>query len=215
MKDKPSMDDVIARVDLPRRRFTWKEYHRMGETGILRPSERVELIEGEIVQMAPIGHRHSACVAEQSRRLVLALGDRALVWPRNPVRLRSDTEPEPDVALLRPRPDRFTTASAWPRNTALVIEVAESSYRYDRGIKRHLYARAGVPELWIVDLVHDQVEVFRGPRRSGYAAASTAAPGDRISPEAFPDVVLDVDDALLTRSPSSSARRGRTRRRTR
>jgi Uma2 family endonuclease len=193
------MDDVIAKVELPRRRFTWEEYHRMGETGVLGPEDRVELIEGEIIVMTPIGLRHAACLAELTRRLVPSIGDRALLWPQNPVRLPRDTEPQPDIVLLRPRADRYTTGSARPEDVLLLVEIADTSYRYDRRVKLPLYARAGVAEMWIVDLAHDVVELYREPSETGYVRSSRVAPGGRVAPAALPDVVLDVDDAFLAR----------------
>jgi Uma2 family endonuclease len=193
------MDDVIARVELPRRRFTWDEYHRMAETGILGPEDRVELIEGEIITMAPLGRRHAACVAELIRRLVPAIGDRALLWPQNPVRLPHDTEPQPDIVLLRPRADRYAKDSAHPSDVLLLIEVADTTYRYDRGVKLALYARAGISETWIVDLSHDVVEVYREPARAGYAFVDRVGRGGRVAPAALPDVVLAVDEAFLAR----------------
>lgn len=193
------MDDVIAKVELPRRRFTWEEYHRMGEAGVLRPKERVELIEGEIIVMTPIGPRHSACVAELTRRLVPAIGDRALLWPQNPVRLPRDTEPEPDIVLLRPRADRYAADSARAEDVLLLIEVADTSYRYDSRVKLPLYARARVAETWIVDLMHDVVEVYRDPSASNYAVSTRVERGGIVAPAALPDVILTVDDAFLAR----------------
>ena len=193
------MDDVIAKVELPRRRFTWEEYHRMGETGVLKPRERVELIEGEIIVMTPIGPRHAACVAELNRRLVPALGNRALLWPQNPIRFPRDTEPEPDIALLRPRADRYAADSARATDVLLLIEVADTSYRYDSRVKLPLYARAGVTETWIVDLTREVVEVYREPTATGYAVSMRVERGGHVAPVALPDVVLVVDEAFLAR----------------
>ena len=140
-----SMDDVIARIELPRRRFTVEEYHRMAEAGILHESDRVELIEGEVVQMTPIGLHHAACVAQFAHRLAVAVGGRALLWPQNPIQLHHDSEPQPDVVVLRLRPDGYRRHPAQPEDVLLVVEVADTSYRYDHGVKLPLYARAGIP----------------------------------------------------------------------
>jgi len=169
----------------------------MAEVGILRHDDRVELIEGEIIQMAAIGLRHSSCLAELNRRLVPAIGDRALLWPQNPVRLPRDTEPQPEIVLLRPRTDRYARDSARPADILLLVEIADSSYRFDRLVKLPLYARAGVAEVWIVDLNRDVVEVHRQPTATGYASFEPVTRGGRLAPLALPDVVLDVDDALL------------------
>ena len=193
------MDDVLAKVELPRRRFTVEEYHRMAKAGILTEDDRVELIEGEIVQISPIGPRHTACVIVLNRRLILALGDRALVSPQNPIRLLLDTEPQPDIVLLRPRDDGYARAPARPEDVLLLIEVADTSYRYDSGLKLRLYARTHIPEVWIVDLEGDAIDVYRRPEREGYASSERIIRGGTVSPASFADIVLAVDDELLAR----------------
>jgi len=190
------MSDVIARVELPRRRFTVEEYHRMAEAGILHEDDRVELIEGEIVEMSPIGHHHIASVMALSRRLTLAVGDRAVMSPQNPVRLSRDTEPEPDVVLLRPPETRYWQQAPCVEDVLLLIEVADSSYRYDRDVKLPLYARAGIPEVWVVDVADGAVEVHRQPGLRGYASAQRVERGGTIAPVAFPDATLAVAEVL-------------------
>ena len=191
------MDDVLPRVALQRRRFTVDEYHRMAETGILTEDDRVELIEGEIVHMSPIGPRHALCVAELTRRFTIALAARAVVWPQNPVRLPHDTEPQPDVVLLQTPPDRYRRRAPQPSDVTLLVEVADTSVRYDREVKLPLYARAGLPEVWIVDFTADVIEVYREPRAWGYAASQRVGRGGTVAPAAFPDIVLLADDVLL------------------
>ena len=187
---------MIANIELARRRFTVEEYHRMAKTGILTDEDRVELIEGEIIQRTPVGQRHAACVAQLTRRLIQALGDRALVWPQNPLRLPRDSEPHPDVALLRPRPDDYFRHPARPEDVLLLVEVADVSYRYDRCVKLPLYARAGVPEVWIIDLTHEVVEVHRHPSSRGYGSTHTVDRGGTLTPAAFDDVALAAADIL-------------------
>ena len=191
------MDDVLATVDVRRRRFTVEEYYRMAETGILTERDRVELIGGEIIEMAPIGHRHALCVAELTNRLVRLLGERAFLWPQNPVRLLPDTEPQPDVTLLRGPSSRYATRPPDPADVVLLVEVADTSYRYDRTVKLPLYARAAIPEVWIVDLNRDVVEIFREVSPAGYASERRAERSDSVAPFALPDVVLAVADFLL------------------
>jgi len=182
-----------------RRRFTVEEYHRMTRMGILTEEDRVELIAGEIIQMPPIGPCHAACVAQLTRRLIQVLGDRAVLWPQNPVRLPRDTEPHPDVVLLRPRPDTYFRYPARPEDVLLLIEVAGVSYRYDRCVKLPLYARAGVPEVWIIDLTNDVVEVHRQPAARGYGSVHTVDRGGTLTPLAFDDVTLAAADILPPR----------------
>jgi Uma2 family endonuclease len=189
-------------TDIRRRRFTREEYHRLADVGILHEDDRVELIEGEIVQMTPIGRHHAACVAELNRLLVPAVGQRALLWPQNPITLPDDTEPQPDIVLLRPRADRYLQDDARPEDVLLLIEVADTSQRYDRLVKLPLYGRAGVPEVWIVDLPGEVIEVYRRPTPSGYAHVEPVGRGGAVAPAAFPDIVLPVDTILVRHSPA-------------
>jgi Uma2 family endonuclease len=180
----------IARM----RKFTADEYERMVDLGIFGEDERLELIEGEIVEMAPVGHRHAACVAQLNKRLVISVGDRALVWVQGPARLGVDSVPEPDLALLRPH--SYRSGSPRPEDVLLVIEVAESSLRYDRTTKLRLYARAGVPEYWVVSVDGEWIEVHRSPEGDGYHERHRAGRGQTIAPVAFPDLAVAVDDVF-------------------
>lgn len=178
------------------RRFTVEEFSRMAEAGILHEDDRVELLDGEIVQMTPIGSRHAACVARLDRALTRRVNDRAIVWVQNPLRLSEHDEVYPDVSLLRPRDDFYAAAPPGPGDAFVVVEVAESSLAYDRGEKTAAYARAGVPELWIVDIAAGQVLVRRAPAHGGYRIAETRRRAERIEVAALPGVVLEVDEIL-------------------
>jgi hypothetical protein len=167
----------------------------MVETKVLGPEDRVELIEGEIVEMSPIGLRHSLCVAELNTRLAQAVVNRALLWSGNPVRLFPDTEPQPDVTLVRLPSHRYAEQPG-PADILLLVEVADTSYRFDRYVKLPLYARAGVPEVWIIDLTRDAVEIHREPSPTAYASERRIERGGTVTPGAFPEVVLAVDDFL-------------------
>jgi Uma2 family endonuclease len=187
-------------VEVLRRRFTVEEYHRMGEAGILQEDDRVELIDGEIVEMTPIGSRHAACVKRLVHLFAGALGDRAVVSVQDPIAIPPESETQPDVALLRPRADFYAGGHPQAADVWLVVEVADASLPVDRGVKLPLYARAGLREAWLVDLAGEVVEVFRRPGAGGYADVQRRARGDRLGCEAFPDVVLTVDDVLGPRS---------------
>ncbi len=175
-----------------RRRFTADEYHRMGEAGILPPDERTELIEGEILLMPAIGSRHMACVNDFTRILVIRVGDRAIVSIQNPVRLSSGTEPQPDIVLLRPRPDRYVENLPGPDDVLLLVEVADTTFGYDRRRKLPLYAAAGIREVWIADLGRRRVLVHRSPEGDAYQRVTTVTRGGTLAPEAFPDITLTV-----------------------
>jgi Uma2 family endonuclease len=135
---------------LPRHRITVHDYHRMAEVGLLAPDARVELIEGEIIDMAPIGNDHQSVVDRLTRTLVRAVGDSAIVRVQGSIRLSQWSEPEPDLVLLAPRPDFYRGEFASGADTLLVIEVSDTTLRYDRDVKVPLYARHGVPEVWLV-----------------------------------------------------------------
>ena len=137
---------------LPRHRITVHDYHRMAEVGLLAPDARVELIEGEIIDMAPIGNDHQSVVDRLTRTLVRAVGDSAIVRVQGSIRLSQWSEPEPDLVLLAPRPDFYRGEFASGADTLLVIEVSDTTLRYDRDVKVPLYARHGVPEVWLVDV---------------------------------------------------------------
>jgi Uma2 family endonuclease len=186
---------VVTKPALKRRRFTVDEYHRMGRAGILHEDDRVELIEGEIVEMAPIGDRHAACVNDLNEAFLTRLAGRAIVSVQNPVRLSSGSEPQPDLLILRPRADRYRHGLPTPDDVLLLVEVSDTTLAYDRGIKLRLYALAGIPEVWIWDLKRRRVLVFRGPDGAAYRETRVVTSGS-VSPAAFPDLGIRLDDIL-------------------
>jgi len=156
-------------TDLYRRhRFTAEEYHRMGKAGLFGEDDRVELIEGEIVEMTPIGSRHAGTVKRLIRLLSQAVGGQAIVAAQDPLTLGPRSEPQPDIALLRPRDDFYTTSHPGPGDVLLLIEVAEASLRYDREVKLPLYARHGIPAVWLVDLAGRELTAYEQPADDGY-----------------------------------------------
>jgi len=179
-----------------RRVLTVAEYHRMAEAGILTERDRVELIEGELIAMSPIGSEHSGTVNALNRTLVRAVGDRAIVAVQNPVQLDDLSEPEPDFALLKPRDDDYRRATPRPHEVLLIIEVADTSLAYDRAVKRSLYARHGIPEFWIVNLAAKQVEVCRSPTGEQYASVSHFGREAVLEPQLLPGATIPVS-ALL------------------
>ena len=197
-------------VDLKRYRFTRADYHRMAQTGILKPDARVELIDGEIVEMSPIGSRHMAVVNRLNHLFVPRVLGAAIVQIQGSIALGDNGEPEPDLVLLRYRDDFYSTAPATEEAALLVVEVADTSERYDRRTKGPLYARYGVPELWIVDLNRDGVTRHLDPTPRGYGTSRVFRRGESLSPLAFPTLVLAVDDILGP--PARPQRRGQRRR---
>jgi Uma2 family endonuclease len=178
------------------RRFTVDEYYRMAEVGILEPGERVELIDGQIVRMAAIGTKRAACVNRLTRLLVHVPESRALVAIQNPVRLNDLSEPEPDVTLARPRSDDYASAHPGPDDVILVIEVANTTVEFDRDVKGPLYAAAGIPEYWLVDIPGDRVAVSREPGDAGFRDVSAHPRGQGLHPVGFSDLDDPVDSIL-------------------
>jgi Uma2 family endonuclease len=183
-------------MPLTQHRFTVDEYHRMGQAGVFREDDRVELIRGHIVEMTPIGPEHAGCVDYLAHALDRGLASRAIVRVQNPVVLDRHVELQPDLALLRPRPGFYRNAHPGPADTLLIVEVADTSLQYDREEKLALYAEAGIPEVWLVDLPGKVIETYREPRGGGYRVARTARRGESVAPRAFPDLSLTVEDVL-------------------
>ena len=179
-----------------RRLFTAEEYHLLGEVGILRREDRVELVDGDIVLMSPIGTRHAACVDRLNVLLHRLFGDRAIVRVQGPVRLNPYSEPQPDLTVLKPRADFYASAHPKGDDIMLAIEAADTSPRYDREVKGRLYARAAIAEFWLIDLPNERIEVFSQPQADGYASSRLARRGERLSIAALPDAVLSVDEVL-------------------
>ena len=180
-----------------RRHFTLEEYHRMGEAGILDEDERVELIEGEIVEMTPIGWLHASVVARINKLFGKHFGERAIVWVQNPLALpRQVSEFQPDLALLKPRPDFYRDKQVEPGDAFLVVEVMDSSVAHDRRVKLPIYARGGVPEVWLVDVNKGTVEVHRRPAAAGYRDRRVIDRAGTIAPLAFSRTALAVRDMI-------------------
>jgi Uma2 family endonuclease len=187
------MVEILPSPTITRRRFTVDEYDRMIEAGILSENERVELIDGEIVEMAAVGGRHAACVRDLNEWFLPRLIGRAIVDIQNPVRLRPRSEPEPDFMILRWYADRYHDRLPGPEDVLLIIEVSDSSLPYDRETKLPLYAAAGIPEVWIVDLQRRRVLVHRQPDGDLYREAVVIDQGT-LTPLAFPDLALPLTE---------------------
>jgi Uma2 family endonuclease len=178
---------------LTRHKLTVSDYHRMAEAGILDEDSRVELIDGEIIDRAPIGASHAATTTNLTKLLVLAVADRAVVWPQNPVLLDEHNEPQPDLALLKPRPD-YQQRKPRPEDVLLMVEIADTTLGRDLNIKLPLYARAGIPEVWIVDVKGRRVLVHAEPGRSGSYGHELAQGRGSLGPRLLPGVRIRVED---------------------
>ena len=182
--------------EIAKRRFTVDEYQLMGRAGILSADDRVELIDGEIIEMTPVGTVHTSAVMRATHALMLAAGARAGVRVQAPIQLGDFSEPEPDLALVRWRDDFYGAAHPGPGDILLVIEIADSSLRYDRQVKAPLYARNGIVEYWLVDLEASSIACYSSPDGDTYRKVSVHGPGETLSPVSLPDLRIDIDDLL-------------------
>jgi Uma2 family endonuclease len=183
-------------LQIQRRLFSIDEYERMIASGVFPPDDRSELIRGEIVEMAPIGLRHAACVARIQAFFSEALGRKAIVWVQNPVRLLGNSLPQPDLALLKPRDDFYEAVRPMPSEVFLVVEVSDSTVAYDTKVKVPLYAEAGIPQVWIVNLQDNVVAVYSSPASGTYASSQRLAKGQSIPLSAPIPTKVEVDEIL-------------------
>jgi Uma2 family endonuclease len=177
-------------------KFTVDEFQRMGEVGLFNEDDRVELIDGELIRMNPIGHGHAGRVKLLNHSLALQLGERAVVSVQDPIQIRPRGQPQPDLMVLRPRADFYSTSHPTAADVLLLIEVADSSVDYDLHTKAAIYAQAGIADYWVVDLVESRILVLRQPVDGEYRSVQTLGRGDVLQPLAFPDVLIPVSDIL-------------------
>ncbi|HLC15905.1 MAG TPA: Uma2 family endonuclease [Thermodesulfovibrionia bacterium] len=187
---------MITNTAVSRDLLTVDEYYSLFEAGMFDEDDRVELIEGEIIQMTPIGSHHAGSINRLNKLLSNRLSDRAVISIQNPLRLSDYSEPEPDILVLKPRVDYYAMSHPKQYDVLLLIEVADSSIQYDRYVKVPLYARHGVPEVWIIDLAQGKIEVCRTPEKNNYMECTVYERYHVISPLAFPDVKFRVDEIV-------------------
>lgn len=183
-------------VEVSKLQFSIEEYYRMAAAGILREDDRVELIEGEIIKRNPIGSRHAAWVGRLTRLLGRQSGDPAIVWVQNPVQVNDYSEPVPDITLLRWRDDFYAHAKPAADDVLLVVEVSDSTVNYDRKVKAPLYARAGVPEMWLVNLPEEFIEVYTRPVNGTYQETRLVRRGESITVGSVNSLTVEADAVL-------------------
>lgn len=169
---------------------TIKDYDLMAQAGILRPDDRTELIEGEIIDMAPIGSRHAGTVKKLICLFQSTIGDQAILSVQDPIRLGELSQPQPDIALLKPKADFYRDAHPQAGDVLLIVEVADASLDYDRSTKLALYARHAIPEVWLVDLTESRLERWRQPQAGQYRQHDE--PPGPISPVRLPDCRIEI-----------------------
>ncbi len=190
------MSDMASTAETPERRITVEEFDRMWNSGIIGPDDRVELIDGRIVRREMMNAPHASIMARMTQRLNDALGEVAMIWAQLPFVAAERSKPVPDFALMKQRDDYYAGALPVPGDVIAVVEVSDTRLRFDRGTKLRLYAKAGIPEYWVVDVKKKTIEVYREPHELGYAPPAVAKKGERVSFAAFPDVAFSVDELL-------------------
>ncbi|NEQ38729.1 MAG: Uma2 family endonuclease [Okeania sp. SIO3I5] len=183
-------------VELLRQLFTVDQYYKILEAGVLTGNERVELIRGEIIKMSPMGIRHPACVKCLTELFILRLAQTVTVGVQDPVRLNNTSEPQPDISLLQRRPDFYRTQQPQPENVFLLIEVSDTTIKYDTEVKVPLYAENNIVEVWLVNLTEECLEVYRQPTANGYEIVQTFQKGETVTIQALPNVTFTVDEIL-------------------
>ncbi len=181
---------------LAKRWITVDEYERMGEAGIFHPDDRLELLEGAIYEMSPIGSPHAACVKYLSALLNQLYNGKMIVSTQDPIRLNDFSEPQPDIALLKWRDDFYRQAHPTPADVLLVVEVADSTVESDRSFKMPLYAKAGVPEMWLVNLPDEKIEVYAEPDNGIYQVVTNFKRGEQVQAQSIADLRVIVADLL-------------------
>ncbi|WP_162417829.1 Uma2 family endonuclease [Cyclobacterium roseum] len=168
-------------TEVVKRLISVDEYHQMGEIGILKPDDRLELIHGEIYERSPIGSKHASIVNKLASLLNELFKNKAVVGVQNPVQIDDRNEPEPDISLLKYRSDYYSSAHPAPADVLAIIEVSDASIKFDREIKPPLYASHGIQEYWIIDLGNNWIEVHTNPKKGSYSSIQRYLPGEKIS----------------------------------
>lgn len=190
------MGEMAHANETAERLITVQEFDDMWNRGLIKPEERVELIEGRIVRREPVNAPHASIMMRMTAALLRALGDRAFITPQLPIVASERSKPFPDIALVRPKDDYYAAALPVPSDVLAVVEVSHSRLRFDRGEKLRLYARVGIAEYWIVDVKKKRIEVYRERHDLGYGSPTVAEKGQTVAFTAFPDVVFAVDELL-------------------
>ena len=183
-------------VQIQKHYFSVDDYYRMAEAGVFPIGARIELIEGEVIEMSPIGNRHAGEVIRLTTLLNRKVGTSAFVSVQNPVRLNDFSEPQPDIALLKPRADYHSNSHPTPADVLLIVEVSDTTVAYDRSVKLPLSARAGIPETWLMVLPKDLIEVHSQPVNGKYQKVQRLKRGKTLVSPTVPELNFKVDDLL-------------------
>ena len=181
---------------LPHHKYTVDEYHYFIEHNVFKPEERIELWEGEFIEMSPIGKRHASCLNYLIEFLRDILGKSVIISPQNPIVLNDFSEPQPDVCLLKRREDFYRQTGAVAKDVILAIEVADTTVKFDRDVKFPRYASNGIRESWLIDLENDRVEIHSEPTENGYSLVKILHRGQTAESTVLPEIKIPVEDIL-------------------
>lgn len=204
-------DVAVAPVTIPefpepfvphRYRLTVAAYHQLGGIGVFNENSRVELMNGELITMPPIGEQHAGKTRRINQIFSRLVGTSAIVDVQNPVALDAHSEPQPDIALLKPRVDFYEHSHPRPEDILLLIEVSDSTLRYDREVKIPHYAKAGISEVWILDIAHQRLEIYRRPSADGYRQILYPELQEQVAPVLLPELLFSVDQLFISAPPA-------------
>ncbi|MEG4842397.1 Uma2 family endonuclease [Microcoleus sp. B9-D4] len=187
---------LITEAPFTLRKWTVKEYHKLGEMGVFHPEERIELIEGNIIKMSAKGTAHTSALGRTDRLLQSLFANLAWVRMQDPIALDDNSEPEPDIAVVRIDAFDYATHHPTPSEVYLIIEVADSSLAYDREIKAKAYARSGIADYWVLNVNERQLHVFREPAEEGYQSEVILGESAIVSPLHFPTFNIAIQAML-------------------
>jgi Uma2 family endonuclease len=176
------------------KKFTTESYHKMSELGLFKEGDRLELIKGEIIEMSPVGLKHASCVKRLNHLFMKKLGDQVIVGVQDPIQLEDNSEPQPDLVLLKPRSDFYANKHPQAKDILLLIEVSDSSLEYDRTVKIPLYAENQISEVWLVDLNESCLEIYRKPYQNYYQNTQKLSPINSIILSNFPKVEIKINE---------------------
>jgi Uma2 family endonuclease len=196
LKSHQKFCEVVMLVQVERHLFTVDRYHQMIDAGIFTENDRIELIQGDLITMSPIGIRHAACVNKLTHKLSRYLSEQSIISVQNPVQINDISEPEPDVTLLTIRDDYYASNLPTAEDVYLVIEVSDSTLAFDRTIKLPMYAEAGIPEVWLVNLIDNVIEVYREPEAGKYTKRMRVARNEEVTAVSFPNITFSVSDLI-------------------
>ncbi|WP_069791675.1 Uma2 family endonuclease [Cyanobacterium sp. IPPAS B-1200] len=184
-------------LNLPRKKFAIEEYHQIITSGVLKEDYLIELINGEIFEISPVGFKHASCVKKINYLFAEKLGSKVIIGVQDPIKLNNNSEPQPDIVLLKPRKDFYANDHPTVEDIFLLIEVADSSIDYDRTFKIPIYAENKVREVWLVDLNQNLLEIYQNPQKNYYQNITKLSSEDSLTLSQPEPITIRLDRILF------------------